>query len=321
MRKLITKIAIAVAGISGVATAQQDVQFTQWMHNRLIYNPGYAGTTGAICGVAQFRQQWASFEGAPQSIAVAADMPIPELPIGVGLNIINDRIGPMNSLYARLAGSFLIPIDKGTLGIGIDAGILQKRINQTWVAPEEFKLDPTIPGTYGAGANNDFRKTGLDLGGGVFYQIPSTFYIGLSSGHLAAQTLQSGGSLKFDVSRHYYFMTGYTFKLNPRHWLTPNVFVKSDLAATAIDANLTYMWNEQIWVGGSYRFGDAGALMVGFQNMNAKKTLSYKIGYSYDLTTSKFKGYTGGSHEIILGVCFIQKEKKIIGPDDPRFLN
>ncbi|MGZ4042172.1 MAG: type IX secretion system membrane protein PorP/SprF, partial [Bacteroidia bacterium] len=51
MKKLFTKIAIAIAGFTGVAVAQQDPQFTQWMNNRLIYNPGYAGTSGAICGV------------------------------------------------------------------------------------------------------------------------------------------------------------------------------------------------------------------------------------------------------------------------------
>ncbi|MBA3665067.1 MAG: type IX secretion system membrane protein PorP/SprF, partial [Bacteroidetes bacterium] len=46
MKKLFAQIAIAIAGFTGVAVAQQDPQFTQWMHNRLIYNPGYAGTSG-----------------------------------------------------------------------------------------------------------------------------------------------------------------------------------------------------------------------------------------------------------------------------------
>src|SRR3954465_7707739 len=108
MKKLFTKIAIAVAGFTGVAVAQQDPQFTQFMYNKLIYNPGYAGTSGAICGVAQFRQQWVGFAGAPQSIAIAGDMPLSGIPLGIGLTVMNDKIGPANTVFARLAGSYNI---------------------------------------------------------------------------------------------------------------------------------------------------------------------------------------------------------------------
>ena len=46
MKKLLVTATFALAGLSGVVNAQQDPQFTQWMFNRLIYNPGYAGTSG-----------------------------------------------------------------------------------------------------------------------------------------------------------------------------------------------------------------------------------------------------------------------------------
>src|SRR5688500_7327168 len=108
MKKLFVKITIVAAGLSGVAVAQQDPQFTQFMFNKLIYNPGYAGTTGAICGVAQYRQQWMSFPGAPQSIAIAGDMRLRALPLGVGLNVISDKIGAMNTIFIRGAASYNI---------------------------------------------------------------------------------------------------------------------------------------------------------------------------------------------------------------------
>ena len=133
MKKLFTKIAIAVAGFTGVAVAQQDPQFTQFMHNKLIYNPGYAGTSGAICGNMQFRQQWASFDGAPKTIAVAFDMPV--LPnLGAGLSIISDKIGPMNTLFLKVPVSYNLKVgNKGTLGIGLDIGFLQKKISNDWI--------------------------------------------------------------------------------------------------------------------------------------------------------------------------------------------
>lgn len=320
MKKLFTKIAIAVAGFTGVAVAQQDPQFTQFMHNKLIYNPGYAGTSGAICGNVQFRQQWTAFDGAPQSLALAVDMPVmPKL--GVGLNVITDKIGPMNTLFLRIPVTYLHKIGNGTLGLGLDIGFLQKKINNTWITPEPGKIDPNIPGAYDALSNPALNKLTYDLGFGAFYQIPGKFYAGLSSTHLPAQVVKGDGDLSYQMSRHYYLMTGYTFDLNPRSKLTPNVKVKSDAAANAIDVNLTYMWSDMIWAGGTYRVSDAAAFMVGYQGMTATKSLSYKIGYSYDLTMSKLKGYSGGTHEIILGFCLMKKEKKLASYGDDRFLN
>ncbi len=321
MKKLFTKIAIAVAGFTGVAVAQQDPQFTQFMHNKLIYNPGYAGTSGAICGNVQFRQQWTAFDGAPQSLALAFDMPImPKL--GIGLNVMSDKIGPMNTLFLRIPVTYLHKIGAGTLGLGLDIGFLQKKINNTWITPEPDKTDPTIPGTYGTTSlsNPDLNKLTYDLGFGAFYQIPGKFYVGLSSTHLPAQTVGSG-AIKYELTRHYYLMTGYSFDLTPRSKLTPNVKVKSDAAATAVDLNLTYMYDNMLWVGGTYRVGDAAAFMVGYQGFTPTKSLSYKIGYSYDLTTSKLKGYSGGTHEIILGFCLMKKDKKLASYGDDRFLN
>src|SRR5437868_14412942 len=108
MKQIFIRLALAAAGITGTAFAQQDPQFTQFMYNKLIYNPGYAGTSGAICGVLQFRQQWVSFPGAPTTFALAADMRLPMVPIGVGLNVITDKIGPMSTTFFRLAGSYNI---------------------------------------------------------------------------------------------------------------------------------------------------------------------------------------------------------------------
>src|SRR5688572_18790000 len=106
MKKLFSKIAIAIAGFSSVAVAQQDPQFTQFMHNKLIYNPGYAGTTGALCGVVQYREQWLNFEGSPTSIAFAGDMRLTALPLGVGVTVISDKIGPMSTFILRGAASY-----------------------------------------------------------------------------------------------------------------------------------------------------------------------------------------------------------------------
>ena len=49
MKKFFTTLALALTALMNNSFAQQDPQFTQFMHNKLIYNPGYAGTSDAIC--------------------------------------------------------------------------------------------------------------------------------------------------------------------------------------------------------------------------------------------------------------------------------
>ncbi len=329
MKKLLTKIALVVAGFSELAMAQQDPQFTQFMFNKLIYNAGYAGTSGAVCGVGQYRKQWMNLDGAPTTMAFTADMRLSGMPIGVGVNFMSDKIGPMSTSFFRLAGSYNVTkIAGGTLGIGVDLGILSKSISDTWIVPEPLKNDPRIPGSGGqipgaglAFTNPDLNKTVLDVGFGAFYQIPGKFYAGISSTHLPATQITSG-DLGYKVSRHYYMMTGYTFQLNRWSKLTPNVLYKTDVASSSLDLNLTYLWSDMIWIGGTYRVDDAPAILAGYTGkFGTGNAYSYKIGYSFDFTTTKLKTYAKGSHEILIGVCYAPPVKKATTYGNDRFID
>lgn len=320
MRKLITKVSLALAGFSGVLMAQQDPQFTQFMNNKLMYNAGYAGTSGNVCGVLHFRQQWSGFVGSPQSFALTADMKVPSMPLGVGLNVMNDKIGPMQTLFLRIPVSYNMNLAGGTLGIGLDLGMLQKQVNEDWITPDVGAVDNHIPGVYEYGSNPDLNKTTYDVGFGAFYNKAKEFYVGLSSTHLPAQVLSASSDVQYKLSRHYYFMAGYYFKPNPRNWFIPNVMVRSDVSATSIDANLTYMWNEQVIAGLSYRTTGMISPMIGYQHFMTNG-MSLKAVYSYDYTTTLVKNYSSGSHEITFGACYTLKVKKMSSSGDERFLN
>lgn len=328
MKKLFTKIALAMAGFTGVAVAQQDPQFTQFMYNKLIYNPGYAGTSGAVCGVVQYRNQWLGFEGSPTTIAAAIDMRLKSVPVGLGLTVISDKIGPMSTNFVRIAGAYNKKIGQGTLGLGIDAGILQKSISSDWVVPEPLKDDPRIPGSGGTGTggnplfnNPSLNKLTYDLSAGAFYNIPGKFYVGGSMTHIPSQQIKDG-EIGYKVKAHYYFMTGYTFQLNKWSKITPNILYKNDLAASSLDANLTFLWSDMVWVGGTYRLDDAAAILAGVQGQTGVgNSIGWKAGVSYDFTTPKLKTYSRGTLEIVLGVCYVPKIKKPTTYGNPRYLD
>lgn len=327
MKKFFTKLTVAFAAFSGVAFAQQDPQFTQFMHSKLIYNPGYAGTSDAICTNVLYRQQWVNFPGAPKTGLLSFDMPIGSLPMGIGLNVMSDEIGFSKTLFARLALSYKRPIGAGNLGIGVDGGILQQQFNGDWITPDgQDKYDAAIPNyTSGTGTltatNPNLNKLTYDLGFGVYYGIANKMYVGISSSHLAAQDIKASDDVKYALARHYYIVGGYTFNLGEggKHGINPNVKIKSDAASTQLDVNLTYIFNQQFWAGVSYRMQDAIAPMIGAKFLKDK---SLKVGYSYDLTMSKIKGYSAGTHEIMLGYCFnVKKPVKVSSYSNTRFLD
>ena len=313
-----------------VAKAQQDPLFTQFMNNKLIYNPGYAGTPGGYCGALQYRKQWAGFEGAPTTFALAADaslMKAAKLPLGIGVTIMQDKIGPISSLFFRAAGSYNLKLGIGTLGMGLDLGIVQKSIaNNNWVVPEPLKNDPSIPsGMYSSyqdpKGNGDFSQSGLDVGAGVYFNAPGKFYVGLSSTHLPASTLKESDNekLQFQINRHYYAMAGAYIPVGVWFNINPNIMYRTDMVTPSLDANLSLIAFNMLWLGYTVRNSTENSILFGYQgSAMSGNSLTYKICYSYDLTPSLLP--SSGSHEIILSAAFIEKPKKATRKKNARFL-
>lgn len=311
MKKTITTVVLFITGF--VSFAQQDAQFSMNMFNRLAVNPAYAGMNKALCGTLLYRQQWTSFPGAPKTGLLSVDFG-EVLFGGVGLTVDQDQLGFDKTLKAKLAYSFHLPVGPGTLGIGLDAGMIQKAIKGTFIAPD---------GSVGSGPDQAIPWTGTsattyDLGFGLYYTT-NRLYVGLSSLHLPEQQLSKNTS-NYKVARHYYIMAGYTFQLGQQFDLTPSVLAKSDASATQLDLNLIAKWNKMIFVGCSYRISDAVVAIVGLEKSFTPK-LTAKFGYSYDVTTSAIKNHSNGSHEIMLGFCYkIKAEARQTSHMNVRFL-
>lgn len=310
MKKTLTTLAFALSGFA--AFAQQDPQFTQNMYNRLFVNPGYTGMNSALCITSLYRQQWTGFDGAPTTGVLSVDYGNGSPWCNFGLNVMYDKLGFDKTVGARLTYAYHIPLGDGAyrLGIGLDVGMLNKQIGGAWVATTNWMQDGSIPPS--------LTKTTYDLGFGAYFRAEK-LYFGISTTHLTAQDFNGGTSttpdptnppnytrvhnLLFAMARHYYVMAGYDVNLGSDDWkLRPSTLIKSDATITQFDLNLNVLFQNMIWAGATYRYQDAIAPTVGFQ-----KTLSnndwFKIGYSYDVTTSAIKSYSNGTHEIMLNYC------------------
>lgn len=278
--------------------SQQDPLSSQYMFNTLTFNPGYAGTSGMICATAFNRQQWAGFEGAPSTTVFNISTPVKpfKIPSGVGLLVESDNIGFDKDINISASYSYHLDLGLGVLGIGINAGMLNKTLNPEWNIPAGDAHtppsgDPLIP-------ENKESYVAFDAGLGVYYKTEK-YYAGLSVTHINQPKIKFSKGLPY-ISRHYYFTGGYNISLpNPSLELLPSVFAFSD--GKALQFNLTSLirYNKKVWGGVSYRYGDAIIGIVGFELFNG-----IRLGYSYDFTMSDMKTNSSGSHEFMVNYCF-----------------
>lgn len=316
MKKIYTACLLSLAFM---AAAQQDLQFTQYMFNRIYYNPGVSGSGNAICVNALHRSQWVGFDGAPTSQNLNASVPLDILHGGVSLKIANDQIGFFQNLNAALGYAYQTPFANGTLGAGVSFELFTKAVvNAGWKAPENALFDPQIP-------SSNTNSAYFDMNFGVYYE-SEKIWAGVSSNRL----LESAAKLdplnrsissitRFYNKRHYYVMGGYNWQIIGSNWeFRPSTLIKTDLAASpVIDVNATGVYNKKFWGGVSYRLSEAVGVNIGYQF-----TESLKAGYAYDIPISDVAGQGSGSHEIFLQYCFrVEIPPKIPGSyKNPRFL-
>ncbi|MCB0395607.1 MAG: type IX secretion system membrane protein PorP/SprF [Flavobacteriales bacterium] len=312
MKKTILAIGMAFSGL--FAYAQQDAQFSQNMFNRLAINAGYAGSRGAICGTLLYRTQWVGFDGAPETTLLSVDMPVKVLYGGAGITVFQDQLGAEKNFSATLDYAYRRTLGAGNVGIGIELGLFNKNLRGLASNGVKDGLVPIDPNDPSIPANSESDMT-VDFGFGIYYNT-NDLYFGVSTSHIPETDVKLQ---KIDISlaRHYYVMAGYNYQLpNPSLVLKPSVFIKSDAATTALDVNALLEWNSTVWAGGSFRPGDAAVALVGVQIIK-----DLKFGYAYDFTLSDIKGYSSGTHELMLNYCKkLQSEQPPMRYRNVRFL-
>ena len=302
MKKLIISTAFLFAGF--VVVAQQDAQFTQNMFNKLSVNPGSAGHNGGICATFLTRSQWMGFDGRPQTHLFSADALLANKH-GVGLSVFQDKLGIESSLVAKLAYAYHLTLGPGTLGIGLEVGMVNKSFGDEFVAIDDFTQDPSIP-------NANTSAITFDAGFGLYYHIPNRMYVGISTLHIPQTELKDvannggAGALNYAQARHYYIMAGYDWDIDGSGtWIIkPSILAKTDAASTQLDVNALALYNNLVWGGVSYRVQDAIAALAGVDFTNINPALKgLKLGVSYDVTTSALGDHSSGSLEFMIKYC------------------
>ena len=306
--KTLNKIIVALILTIGSSTlnAQQAPMYTHYMYNTLMVNPGYAGSRDALTVTALDRMQWVDFKGAPMTQTLTMHTPLLNEHIGIGLSVLNDKIGPTNNTTALVDFAYIMRLtEKSKLALGLSAGvnIFQANLNS-------LQLDQQIDPVFQSDINN---KVTPNFGFGAYYY-RDRFYAGISAPNLVQNSYsvknESNGSVLIGKEqRHYFFITGTMLKLSHNLDFKPTAYIKLTPAAP-IEADLTasFIIVKKLLLGVMFRTGDAVGGLIGF-DITDQLHLGYSYDWSYGLRTFK---YNQGSHEIVLRYDFIYFDKQQI---------
>jgi type IX secretion system PorP/SprF family membrane protein len=299
MKTIILLFAMLFTGV--VSYAQQDAQFTQYMYNTITVNPAYAGSRGAMSIFALHRTQWVGLDGAPVTNAVSINTPLNESNLGLGISIINDRIGPTHENTLSADFSYTVPTSetfKLSFGIKATANLFDLDVN---------KLNPVNDDPSLHDYNNKFSP---NIGAGIYYHSDKA-YVGLSVPNFIETNRYDDNEVRiFKEKINYYLIAGYIFDLNAFTKFKPALLTKMvEGAPLQVDISGNFMFNDKFMIGVAYRWSASFSGMVGFQISDAMY-----IGYGYDHETTRLDNYNSGSHEIFLRYELFNKNKKMTTP-------
>jgi type IX secretion system PorP/SprF family membrane protein len=270
----------------------------QYVLNPLTINPAVAGNRGVLNIAAFYRKQWAGIQGAPETITFAADAPVLDNKVGLGLTIISDKVGVTKETYFISNYSYNLTLGEGSLAFGLGAGIITT--NTAW--SDLVVLDPGDE-LYLVDSRR-FIVPSFSFG---TYYSNHNYFLGFSIPKFIGYKFnydKNKYSLTVDPGQYNFLLnTGYAFNLSPTIDFIPSTLLSFTPGQKFLyDLNGHFNFNNRLWVGASYRSERSLGALIQIQVNN-----QFKLAYTYDYDTGKLGGYSNGSHEIMLRYEFRYK--------------
>jgi type IX secretion system PorP/SprF family membrane protein len=299
-------LAIVIATFT--SKAQQDPMYTQYMFNTQTINPAYAGTWESVGFMVLGRNQWAGWEGAPETYTFTMQAPLKNERVALGLNLINDQVGLVKRFYMFADYSYLVPLnEKLNLRLGLKGGFTNYSNNLA----NYTILDPGDP-SYVGEINSKFKP---NFGVGAYLHSKRA-YLGFSIPKIVNTEFENDVE-NFTIEgqlRHYFLSAGAVFDLGENLKFKPTALAKASFTSETgtpmqLDLSGNFLIKEKLWLGAMWRSGDA----IGFiaQFLFAEKL---RLGYAIDFSTTNLRNYNTGTHEVMVSYELRFKKEKVISP-------
>ncbi len=300
-------LVIAILFNINFSYGQRDMLVSKNVFNGLLLNPAYAGSHTYFSTALLYRSQWSGFDGAPSTQIFEFDGPLAKEKMGVGLVVSHDKIGVTDETDIYVSYSYNIKIGASKLAFGLRAGATSYTSKLSTL---------TVWDAGDASFTNDIRTNLIPKFGFGSYFYGENYFAGIAIPTLIAYDNDYSFSIDMEQSsflkRHYYINGGYIMNINEKQTMKfkPTLLLRYVPAAPVqADISASMIYKEMFTFGLAYR---TGAAMVGMIEYRTSQRI--RIGYAYDFMVSKFRTYSGGSHEIVLGYDFGAGKDKNVSP-------
>lgn len=289
--------------LAGGLWSQQQEHYTQFMYNKMYFNPAFAGSNEAPCLTTLLRAQWLGIEGAPQSQVVSFNTPLFNQRVGAGITLLHESIGLTDWYTAEAAYAYRIRMGRGTLALGLSGSIRFLQADFNAASPiQPITDDQAIPMSMQS-------KYVPNFGAGLYYT-SHKFYLGAAVPRLLETNIDladTGETISREVP-HAYLMGGFIVNFSEKVQFQPQWLLKYVSGAPFdADFNLNFIFADRFTTGVSYRlggsenqgFGESLSLVFGVQ---ISEPLFF--GIAYDATISGLSDYNNGSMEGLIRYCF-----------------
>ena len=294
---------------------QHEAIFSQFFYNKSYSNPAAAAAEGVPSIAAFHRQQWAGLEGAPQTSSVLFSTPAFGKRVGLGLTLLNDRIGFFNNSFVNVAYAYRMPIGKGVISAGIQGSYVLYHTDWAAAKTNGPNSDPVT--------DTDPWVSSFNVGAGLHYQ-SRNFFAGISVPYFLKQSytgIDDGDSPTLSqASPHFFITAGGVITLSEWTKMRPAFqtrIVKG--APVSTDAHLSFglLRGARLWMGATYRWsfsdlpsmGDAVAVQAQFQVSNR-----LRFGTAYDVSLGSLHWDFGRTYEVMLEYTFLQPDSGVMNP-------
>ncbi len=275
------------------ANAQQLPQFSQFRFAGIGFNPAFAGSNPYFNAMAIHRSQWTGINDAPRTYLMGIHAPSASGKMGFGGTVFTDAVGPTRRVGGQGTYAYHLQVSEGSkLAFGLSFGFTQFSIDGSQITLREQGDQAALPGMQ-AELKPDAAFGALWYG--------ENWHVGLSANQLFNNRLDFfPGDGEGRMSVHYFLTAAYNFQVGQNFGIEPAVLVKYvQPVPPQIDMAARVIYKNELWLGASYRNGDAASIFAGYDIMEY-----LTLGYSFDVSTSEIRHYAEGSHEIFVALRF-----------------
>jgi type IX secretion system PorP/SprF family membrane protein len=288
MRFALTLITIIAATLR--LSAQQDPIYAQYLTNPMLINPSYAGLTNNLQVNASYRLQWMGLDASPKTMNLNGNMSILDNKAGVGASMLQDKIGATTITEFNAAFAYKLKLqDDLTFSFGMQGGVLGFKTDNSGLNIRDPGDDAFPQGTT--------RTSSVNIGSGAML-MGDKFIVGLSVPRMLPTKINSGTQDLHLYNQHFYLFGAYVHTINEHIRFKPSLLLRGVKGApmsadVALNLNINLLHTVGVFVRNLNAYGVLVQTMIGEK---------LRLGYVFELPSSKSVGAQFTTHEIQLGL-------------------